>query len=79
MPDKITKFVNALDAKTRKRLKERLKSLRENPLARSQDVKKLKGWGKSTYRLRMGDIRIIYRLNDGKVAIIDIDFRGNVY
>ena len=79
MPDKITKFVNALDAKTRKRLKERLKSLRENPLARSQDVKKLKGWGKSTYRLRMGDIRIIYRLNDSKVAIIDIDFRGNVY
>ncbi|MCA9374579.1 type II toxin-antitoxin system RelE/ParE family toxin [Candidatus Peregrinibacteria bacterium] len=79
MPDKITKFVNALDAKTRKRLKERLKSLRENPLARSQDVKKLKGWGKNTYRLRMGDIRIIYRLNDSKVAIIDIDFRGNVY
>ena len=79
MPDKITKFVNALDAKMRKRLKERLKSLRENPLARSQDVKKLKGWGKNTYRLRMGDIRIIYRLNDSKVAIIDIDFRGNVY
>lgn len=79
MPDKITKFVNALDTKTRKRLKERLKRLRENPLARSQDVKKLKGWGKSTYRLRMGDIRIIYRLNDGKVVIMDIDFRGSVY
>lgn len=78
MPDKVTKFINSLDEKTRKRLKAKLFALKNNPTT-GKDIKKLKGWGKDTYRLRMGKIRIIYRLYDGKIEIVDIDYRGNIY
>lgn len=79
MPDKITKFINALDKKTRERLKERLEKLKANPFDESQDVKKLQGRSKNAYRLRMGDIRIVYRIHGKELEIVDIDYRGNVY
>ncbi len=79
MPDRIKKFIESLDNKSKARLKRRLEHLRADPFLRSNDVKKLKGWGKNVYRLRVGDIRIVYRLSSSEVEIIDIDYRGNVY
>lgn len=79
MSDRIQKFIDSLDEKTRARLKQRLVRLREDPLGRSNDVKKLKGFSEDIYRLRVGDIRILYRLLDGGVEVVDIDYRGNVY
>lgn len=79
MPDRIKKFVDSLNLKTRERLKRRLVQLREDPFKHTNDVKKLKGAGKNLYRLRMGKIRIIYRLMDKEIEIVDIDYRGSIY
>jgi len=79
MPDKIIKFINSLDKKTRERLKKRLIDLKTNPFKSTNDIKKLKGNKENFYRLRMGKIRIIYKINDKDIEIIDIDYRGNIY
>lgn len=78
MTDKISKFTNSLDSKTKARLKEKLKQLKQNPFA-MKGVKKLASFGGNAYRLRIGKIRIIYLVNNGDIEIIDIDFRGNIY
>ncbi len=78
MTDKIGKFIDSLDLKTKARLKEKLSQLKQNPFAMT-GVKKLVGVGGTAYRLRVGKIRIIYVVCSGKIKIIDIDFRGNVY
>lgn len=79
MPDRITKFIESLDEKTKARLKEKLSLLKENPFQMAQ-VKKLTTWGEKTYRFRMGNIRIIYKVHeDNAVEILDIDYRGNLY
>lgn len=67
MTDKITKFIDSLDSKTRRRLKEKLFFLKANPY-KMLNVKRLDSWGENVYRLRVGKIRII-----------DIDYRGNIY
>ena len=45
------------------------------------DVKKMKGKWKGYYRIKIGKIRMILRLDfKNKIAFIDkIDFRGDVY
>ncbi len=79
MPDKIIKFINSLDKKTKERLKKRLSDLKTNPLKSSNDIKKLKGCKEDLYRLRIGKIRIIYKMNNNNIEIIDIDYKGNIY
>lgn len=78
MPDKIAKFIESLDGKMRRRLKEKLVSLKLNPF-RAKGVKKLKSSGGDFYRLRIGKIRIIYKISSKQVEVIDIDYRGNIY
>lgn len=78
MTDRIGKFINSLDKKTKEKLKARLKRLKESPY-KAGDVKKLSGYGDDLYRLRMGKIRIIYRFIDSEIEVVDIDYRGNIY
>lgn len=78
MPDKITKFIQSLNENTKEKLKEKLIKLKENPF-KMPGVKKLKGPWKGAYRLRMGDIRIIYKVKGSEIEVIDIDFRSNIY
>jgi mRNA interferase RelE/StbE len=77
MPDKITKFIESLDSKTRVKLKKKLLKLKRDPYG-MKDVKKIQG-AKDIYRLRMGKIRILYQIIGNEVYVIDIDFRGNIY
>ena len=42
------------------------------------DVRKLKGI-ENGYRLRIGSVRILFERNGGKVYIVKIDNRGDVY
>ncbi|HRX63509.1 MAG TPA: hypothetical protein P5060_00165 [Candidatus Absconditabacterales bacterium] len=42
------------------------------------DTKKLKG-EENIYRVRKGNIRIIFKKEGDKGKIINIDFRGNIY
>lgn len=78
MTDKITKFINSLDKKTKAKLKGKLLLLKTSPYE-SKDVKKLKNQQNNLYRLRLGKIRIIYELVNNEIEIIDIDYRGNIY
>lgn len=78
MSDKIAKFIQGLNAKTRQQLKLKMSQLRENPFAMT-GVKKMRTEGVTHYRLRIGKIRIIYTITSNGVEIIDIDYRGNIY
>lgn len=76
---KIQKFLQSLPKELRKKLFERLALLQKNPYDEALDIKKLKG-NTPLFRLRVGKIRIIYKINkDTVVEIIDIDWRGNIY
>ncbi len=61
-----------------KRLVKRMKTLRHNP--RPQDVKKLAGED-DLYRIREGDYRIIYSIQDKEliVLVVKIGDRKEVY
>jgi mRNA interferase RelE/StbE len=62
-----------------KRLKPDLEALAKNP--RPQGSVKLKGTFKEAYRIRRGDYRVVYRVDDAQRRV-DIDLvahRGGVY
>ncbi len=78
MSDRIKKFLDSLDAKTREKIKEYLLEIKKNPFLEGGDIKKLKKH-KNCYRLRIGKIRIVYEVTKEDIEIIDIDYRGNIY
>lgn len=79
MTDKIKKFFASLDVKTKERLDEKIESARKSPFV-GKNIKKMSGYGKNIFRLRVGNIRIIYSVgSDGSMKILDIDYRGNIY
>ncbi|MEK9140701.1 MAG: type II toxin-antitoxin system RelE/ParE family toxin [Nitrospirota bacterium] len=70
--------LKSLTDSVQKRIAKRLKSLRENP--RPQGVKKLAGEA-DLYRIREGDYRIIYTIQDKEliVLVVKIGDRKEVY
>lgn len=78
MTDKIDKFIKSLNPKFRLKLKQRLIKLKSDPF-KGEDIKKLKGFKEKIYRLRIGKVRIIYKVVQKRIEIIDIDYRGNIY
>lgn len=58
------------------KLAKKLKQLEEDPFQVGLDIKKLAGTEKS-YRLRVGELRMIYQMDTSLKAIfvVDIDFR----
>ena len=65
-------FLNKQVAKKSERIK---KAIRTLPIG---DVKKLKGI-KNGYRLRIGDVRVLFEKEGDKIHVIKIDNRGDVY
>ena len=65
-------FLNRQPIKKSARIKKAIKNLPAG------DVKKLKGI-KNGYRLRVGDIRVLFEKDGNKVYVIKIDNRGDVY
>lgn len=66
------KYINAADKTTRKRLKEAIEKI---PFG---DIKKLQGI-EDAYRLRVGDLRVLFSMEDDIVFIDSILPRGQVY
>ena len=68
------KFLKKQDKKTQERL---LKAI--NQLPKGTDIKKLQGV--DLYRMRVGDMRILYTVDDIVmiISIENIDNRGDVY
>lgn len=73
---KAEKHFARLPKKLQEKILKSLNRLKEDPFQERLDIKKLIGTQKS-YRLRVGELRIIYEMNtDSKeIFVTDIDFR----
>jgi mRNA interferase RelE/StbE len=77
----VLKAIENLDSKRKKKLKDVLITLKDNPVpVRIYDVAKLKGFD-SIYRIRIGSLRLVYEINwsDKKITIHKVEERENVY
>jgi mRNA interferase RelE/StbE len=76
--DSARKELAALSLPLQKRIDTRIRALSENP--RPSGIKKLAG-DENLYRLRVGDYRIIYQIQDKAllVLVIKISHRREVY
>ncbi|MFH1424713.1 MAG: type II toxin-antitoxin system RelE/ParE family toxin [archaeon] len=77
------KFITGLDYETGQRIKKGTEQLQKDPfLSRSgTDIKMLKGVkkGEDLYRLRVGNYRILYMVENSTVMITKIFHRGKGY
>ncbi len=69
---KAVKYINSADSSTKKRLREAIEKI---PFG---DIKKLIGFD-NEYRLRVGDLRVLFTIENDIVTINDIKPRGQVY
>lgn len=72
--DKIKKALNKLGAKERTVVKSILVKLHDGKLL-GMDIQKLQGH-KDIFRIRKGNIRIIYRQKDGDIFVLAIEKRS---
>ena len=71
-PKSVQKQIDALPDEIRDRIDESIKALAENP--RPDGVVKMKG-SESEYRIRIGNYRVVYDINDGELTILLIQCR----
>ena len=71
--------IQSLPRNLRERIREKIDSLAESP--RPHGVKQLQGSQKGCLRLRVGDYRIIYRVEDDRllVLVVAVGHRREVY
>lgn len=69
---KAIKYINSADKPTKKRLKEAIEKL---PFG---DIRKLAGL-ENEYRLRVGDLRVLFTVENDIITINNILPRGQVY
>ena len=69
---KAVKYINSADMQTKKRLKEAIEKI---PFG---DIKKLAGF-ENEYRLRVGDLRVLFTLEENTITVNDIKPRGQAY
>lgn len=75
------KFYHRLEKEWQTKIDEAVEKLREDPWRKDLDVKRLHGEYTGYYRLRIGEIRIIYSLDkENKVIFVDaLAYRGKAY
>ena len=71
--NKIDTALKKLSFKNKERIKNILKTLQSGRFG-DLDIKKLKGT-ENVFRVRKGDLRIIYQVRDGKVFILKLGHR----
>lgn len=69
---KAVKYIGSVDRPTKKRLREAIEKI---PLG---DIRKLQGI-ESGYRLRVGDLRVLFSIEDDIIYIDNIIPRGQAY
>ncbi len=82
------RFLKKQDAKTADRIRQKVLQLQsmletEGVIPFNElDIKKLKGQWDGYFRLRVGQIRVIFTVVEGEIEVLliyDIDVRGSVY
>lgn len=68
-------FLDKLEIQISRRIILKVKELANNPF--SKDVKRLQG--ESTFRLRVGDYRIIFDIIRDTIIILKVGHRKNIY
>ena len=73
------KVLLSLSRDTARQIREKLGMLAENPNVPNNNATKLQG--RSGYRLRIGDWRVIYDIVDNEliILVLDIGPRGGIY
>lgn len=76
----VAKFFKKLSKDEARKIIEKMNTVATNPYAPNTNIKRMADSVKS-YRLRVGNIRVIYELNSTTqtIYIMDADFRGNIY
>ena len=69
---KAIKYINSCDRTTKERIKEGIEKL---PFG---DISKIQGY-ENEYRLRIGNLRVLFTLEDDMIIINEIKPRGQVY
>jgi mRNA interferase RelE/StbE len=74
----VVKYLNKLSGKMYHAVRSKIEELKTDPVP--GDATPLKGQS-NTYRIRLGNIRIIYEINHGEliIVVIDIGPRGQIY
>ena len=74
------KFYRKADDALKERIADAIGAIAQNPRLGGH-IKKLKGGLKHMYRFRMGDLRILYEIDDAQeiVWIETIEWRGSAY
>ena len=57
------------------RILQKVEELKEDPF--SKDIKRLKG--ETSFRLRVGDYRVIFDISGNKIFILKVGHRKNIY
>lgn len=73
------KSLKKIDNKYQSLILKKIKELAENPFENT-NVKALKG-SKNSFRLRVADYRVIYKIENDEliIIIVDIDHRSKIY
>ncbi|WP_018751153.1 type II toxin-antitoxin system RelE family toxin [Paenibacillus sanguinis] len=74
------KTLSKLDVSTARRIVKAIEELKNAPFGNAQ-TRKMHGYNGDLYRLRVGDYRIIYEIQNHKllIIIVKIGSRGDVY
>jgi len=71
--DKIDKALRKLSSKEKEQIKNIIKALRLERFD-NLDIKKLKGT-EDIFRVRKGDLRVIYQVRDGQIFVLKLGYR----
>ena len=69
--------IQSLPRDLRERVRDAIDALAENP--RPHGIKSLQGGQKGHLRLRVGDYRVIYRVEDARLVVVAVGHRREVY
>jgi mRNA interferase RelE/StbE len=73
---KAGKFLKSLNEPNKTRIVVGLEKLSKDPP--QGDIKPLSG-GSGEYRLRIGDYRLLFKIHDNKILVLEIGLRGQIY
>ena len=74
------KYYDALSSKKKEKVKEIINQLRKDPYSLA-NVKPLEGSKHDDFRIRIGSLRLLYRVVKGEliIFILDLGPRGDIY